>query len=150
MRLHASYVKEKRGFGESCFVRNDGNNAIRFHASCVEEKSGFGKSCFVRNDGVAAASNNFGFRSVNNYDEVSILHVTSRSSDVVGQGGGGGRGDELAPHSALSFSLGYLGLSDLLVVERVCKSLHSMVRGDSLLWRSVHGDTLAFEIIFVL
>ena len=31
-------------------------------------------------------------------------------------------------------------LSDLLVVERVCKSLHSTVRGDPLLWRSIHVD----------
>ncbi|KAG4999788.1 hypothetical protein AAZX31_08G098800 [Glycine max] len=116
------------------------NNAMRFHASCVEEKRGFGESCSVRNDGAAAASNNFGFGSVNNYDEVSGLPATSGSGDVVRRGGGGGGGDELAPHPALSFSLGYLGLSDLLVVERVCKSLHSTVRGDPLLWRSIHVD----------
>ena len=116
------------------------NNAMRFHASCVEEKRGFGESCSVRNDGAAAASSNFGFGSVNNYDEVSGLPATSGSGDVVRRGGGGGGGDELAPHPALSFSLGYLGLSDLLVVERVCKSLHSTVRGDPLLWRSIHVD----------
>ncbi|KAJ7945504.1 F-box protein SKIP14-like [Quillaja saponaria] len=49
-------------------------------------------------------------------------------------------GDEVVPHPALSFSLSYLGLRDLLVVESVCKSLHSTVRGDPLLWRSIHID----------
>jgi len=37
---------------------------MRLHASYVKEKRGFGESCFVRNDGVAATSNNFGFRTM--------------------------------------------------------------------------------------
>lgn len=43
-----------------------------------------------------------------------------------------------APHDAMLFALGYLGLKDLLVVERVCRSLRDAVRGDPLLWKSVH------------
>ena len=37
---------------------------MRLHASYVKEKRGFGESYFVRNDGVAATSNNFGFRTM--------------------------------------------------------------------------------------
>lgn len=44
------------------------------------------------------------------------------------------------PHEALAFSLSYLGVKDLLSVERVCRSLCSAVRGDPLLWRSIHID----------
>ncbi|KAI4304924.1 hypothetical protein MLD38_040381 [Melastoma candidum] len=41
-------------------------------------------------------------------------------------------------HYALYLSLGYLGLRDLLSVERVCKSVHSAVRTENALWRSLH------------
>ncbi|KAK6280434.1 hypothetical protein POUND7_020701 [Theobroma cacao] len=43
-----------------------------------------------------------------------------------------------APNDALFFALGYLGVKDLLAVERVCRSLRDAVRGDPLLWRSIH------------
>lgn len=45
-----------------------------------------------------------------------------------------------SPHEALLFTLSYLGLKDLLSVERVCSSLYSMVRSDPFLWRSIHID----------
>lgn len=45
-----------------------------------------------------------------------------------------------APHVALPFALSFLGVRDLLSVERVCRSLHSTVRSDPLLWRSTHID----------
>ncbi|KAK7319075.1 hypothetical protein RJT34_03788 [Clitoria ternatea] len=120
------------------------NNAMRFHA-CVEETRGFGE-CSMRQDGdasAAASSRNFGFRSVSDADVLGFVAASTCESGVVNGclGGDGGDGsDELAPHPALSFCLGYLGLSDLLVVERVCKSLHSTVRGDPLLWRSIRVD----------
>ncbi|KAK7359422.1 hypothetical protein VNO77_01382 [Canavalia gladiata] len=122
------------------------NNAMRFHA-CVEEKKESGESCSVREDG-AATSRNFGYRSACD-DHMFNLAVAGESGDTCvggdvvnrhGGGGGGGGGDELSPHPALSYALGYLGLSDLLLVETVCKSLHSTVRGDPLLWRSIHID----------
>ncbi|XP_060195524.1 F-box protein SKIP14-like [Lycium barbarum] len=50
--------------------------------------------------------------------------------DVVGGG----------PSDALLLALGYLRLRDLLAVEKVCKSLRDAVRGDPLLWRSIHID----------
>ncbi|KMT07550.1 hypothetical protein BVRB_6g151610 [Beta vulgaris subsp. vulgaris] len=45
-----------------------------------------------------------------------------------------------APHLALGFALAYLGVRDLLAVERVCKSFRFMVQNDPLLWRSIHID----------
>lgn len=42
------------------------------------------------------------------------------------------------PSDALLLALGYLGLKDLLVVERVCKPLHDAVIGDPLLWRNIN------------
>lgn len=44
------------------------------------------------------------------------------------------------PHDGLFYVLSYLGVDDLLAVERVCKSLRDAVRGDPLLWRSIHVD----------
>ncbi|CAL5368443.1 unnamed protein product [Camellia sinensis] len=53
---------------------------------------------------------------------------------------GDGDGDGGAPHDALFFALGYLGVKDLLSIERVCKSLCDAVQNDPLLWRSIHID----------
>ncbi|XP_071716031.1 F-box protein SKIP14-like [Rutidosis leptorrhynchoides] len=41
------------------------------------------------------------------------------------------------PHQAFVLALSYLGIKDLLVVERVCKSLCYTIRNDSLLWRNL-------------
>lgn len=49
-------------------------------------------------------------------------------------------GDGEAPHAGLVFALGFLGVRDLLSVDRVCKYLHSTVRSETLLWRSIHID----------
>ncbi|WOL00910.1 hypothetical protein Cni_G09623 [Canna indica] len=49
-------------------------------------------------------------------------------------------GDEGLPHEGLLFSLAYLGIRDLLSVERVCRSFRFAVQNDSLLWRSIHID----------
>ncbi|CAA2970078.1 F-box protein SKIP14-like [Olea europaea var. sylvestris] len=45
---------------------------------------------------------------------------------------------EEVPHEALGFALSYLGVKDLLSVERVCRSLCSAVQGDPLLWRTIN------------
>ncbi|GLT68051.1 hypothetical protein SLA2020_403140 [Shorea laevis] len=52
----------------------------------------------------------------------------------------GSHSDGGAPHGALVFALGYLGVRDLLAVETVCKSLRSTVQNDPLYWRSIHID----------
>lgn len=49
-------------------------------------------------------------------------------------------GDIGTPHDALCFALAYLGMKDLLSVERVCKSLRDCVRNDPLLWRNIQID----------
>lgn len=45
-----------------------------------------------------------------------------------------------APNEAMFFVLGYLGIQDLLSVEKVCTSLRDAVRTDSLLWKSILID----------
>lgn len=59
-----------------------------------------------------------------------FLNDIASCPDVVG-------GD---PHEAFVLALGYLGTRDLLVVERVCRSLCSTIRNDSLLWRNLLID----------
>ncbi|KAL7135017.1 hypothetical protein ABFS83_11G064900 [Erythranthe nasuta] len=44
------------------------------------------------------------------------------------------------PHEGLAFALSYLGVKDLLSVERVCRSLLYTVRGDPLFWMTIHID----------
>lgn len=44
------------------------------------------------------------------------------------------------PHEAFVLALSYLETRDLLLVERVCRSLCSTIRNDSLLWRNLHID----------
>ena len=89
-------------------------------------RGGFGSDCNV--DGILGLGNET--------PGVSGLQSEAcpKSNGICSVGDGG------APHGALNFALGYLGLRDLLVVETVCRSLHSTVRGDPLLWRSLHID----------
>ncbi|CAL0306385.1 unnamed protein product [Lupinus luteus] len=78
------------------------------------------------------------FQSVCDVDD--ILGFGCDFKDNMDDGENCPGGDEVAPHPALSFALSYMGLADLLAVERVCKSLHYAVRSDPLLWRSIHID----------
>ncbi|GMH31088.1 hypothetical protein Nepgr_032931 [Nepenthes gracilis] len=48
--------------------------------------------------------------------------------------------DSGVPHLAMAFSFAYLGVRDLLLVERVCKSWCYTVKNDPLLWKSIHID----------
>ncbi|KAJ9554516.1 hypothetical protein OSB04_018561 [Centaurea solstitialis] len=59
-----------------------------------------------------------------------FLNGIASCPDVVG-------GD---PHEAFVLALSYLGTRDLLVVERVCRSLCYTIRNDSLLWRNLLID----------
>ncbi|KAK7271139.1 hypothetical protein RJT34_26787 [Clitoria ternatea] len=77
-------------------------------------------------EGVVANGGNF--LSVSN----NAGYRVSSKIECVAQGG--------VPHDALFFVLGYLGVRDLLSVEWVCRSLRDAVRGDTLLWRTVHID----------
>lgn len=52
-----------------------------------------------------------------------------------------GRRNEGLPHEAFVFVLEHLNFQDLLSVEGVCRSLHSAVRCDFLLWTCLHLDS---------
>ncbi|KAE9619875.1 hypothetical protein Lal_00040137 [Lupinus albus] len=81
-------------------------------------------------DGGVVTDGNVGvFLNVSHSSEVK---ESQNRTEVDGADQGG------VPHDALYFVLGYLRVQDLLSVERVCRSLHDAVRGDPLLWRTVH------------
>ncbi|KAL1328553.1 hypothetical protein HN51_038384 [Arachis hypogaea] len=117
------------------------NNAMWFHTL---EPSGFGEcslrvgapSCNFASGSDCSMDDKLGFGS--DYEDVGIPSWSGGDTHM--DDGNFFGADELSPHPAMSFCLGYLGLSDLLVVERVCKSLRSTVRGDPLLWRRIHID----------
>lgn len=134
------------------------NNAMRFHGfpggnTGVEERnvlhgqSGPGESSSSRGDGAVSCNFDFGYACDDMHDMLGLgrefkdVAIASVSGDTTCMGDVSCLGgDDLAPHPALSFCLSYLGLPDLLVVEGVCKYLQSTVRGDPLLWRSIHID----------
>ncbi|CAH1429533.1 unnamed protein product [Lactuca virosa] len=59
-----------------------------------------------------------------------FVNISSSCPDVIGG----------EPHEAFVLALSYLQTRDLLLVERVCRSLCSTIRNDSLLWRNLHID----------
>ncbi|KAL9166338.1 hypothetical protein ABFS82_05G023100 [Erythranthe guttata] len=78
-----------------------------------------------------------GFRPACNRE--GILDFSDTSSELhFGEKVDVANESEAAPHEAMFFALRYLGVKDLLSVERVCRSLCSAVRGDPLLWMSIH------------
>lgn len=95
-------------------------------ASDASFPGGFGSACAVA-DILSFRDDNCGFSNQQN--------VESQHGNGICSAGDGGAHD-----GALMFALGYLGVRDLLVVESVCKSLYSTVRGDPFLWRSIHID----------
>lgn len=95
-------------------------------ASDASFPGGFGSACPVA-DILSFRDENCGFSNQQN--------VESQHGNVICSAGDGGGHD-----GALMFALGYLGVRDLLVVESVCRSLYSTVRGDPFLWRSIHID----------
>ncbi|PNY11714.1 F-box protein skip14-like [Trifolium pratense] len=132
------------------------NNAVRFHnfpsqggSVCIEEKisqgvSGFGEcsrrevgepSCSYGSGSSCDMDGVLGFRC--GYKDVAVASV---SGDTNMDDVNCSEEDERSPHPAIALSLAYLSLSDLLVVERVCKYLRNVVRDDTLLWKTVHVD----------
>ncbi|KAF7819464.1 F-box protein SKIP14-like [Senna tora] len=49
-------------------------------------------------------------------------------------------GESGSPHDAMLLVLDYLGVQDLLSVEQVCRSLRDCIKGNPLLWWSIHID----------
>ncbi|KAL6969323.1 hypothetical protein U1Q18_029040 [Sarracenia purpurea var. burkii] len=112
----------------------DKSNTSRQSDGCTHNKgrgnalsmSGFGSVPIVLD------SESFGNESTSTASQVvQECHVFAESCSDGGDG---------ARHAALPFALSFLGVRDLLSVDRVCRSLHSTVRSDPLLWRSIHID----------
>ncbi|RDX92001.1 F-box protein SKIP14, partial [Mucuna pruriens] len=88
----------------------------------------------VFDEGIVSDGSGGGFLSVSHGDyqvQSSEVEETQNCTKIECDAQGG------APHDALFFVLGYLGVKDLLSVERVCRSLCDAVRADPLLWRTV-------------
>ncbi|EOA24007.1 hypothetical protein CARUB_v10017220mg [Capsella rubella] len=133
------------------------NNAMQFQSSGFNYGSdGFGgafdgslfSACkfpesSVGNSGFGGAFDGDGschgaFVSASSVDEVLSLEDL-RSSEVVGSSDRCTNGGENANvHPAFGFCLYHLGVKDLLSVSMVCKSLHTTVCDDSLLWKHIH------------
>lgn len=121
-----------QAFPMNTWVDHKSNVASGFDA-CYEEKRG-GDATFHGDFGTTCGLNDiltFGNES---------MDKTIQHSEVLGAGNGVFSDGDGTADGALTFALGYLGVRDLLVVERVCKSLRSTVRGDPLLWRNIHID----------
>ncbi|KAF3431108.1 hypothetical protein FNV43_RR25838 [Rhamnella rubrinervis] len=127
------------------------NNAMRFQTfpvnTCVDHKSNVASgfdACYEEKRGVDASVHG-DFESTCDLNDIltfgnESINKTIQSGEEFGVGNGVCSDGGGAPNGALPFALGYLGVRDLLAVERVCKSLRSTVRGDPLLWRSIHID----------
>ncbi|CAH2045441.1 unnamed protein product [Thlaspi arvense] len=114
------------------------NNAMRFQE--------YPESC-VYNNGSGSlhdGSCHGAFISASSVDKVLSVEdarnnggeVGESSSDRCINGDGGGENGNV--HPAFGFCLYHLGVKDLLSVSMVCKSLHTIVRDDSLLWKHIH------------
>ncbi|CAN8266468.1 unnamed protein product [Cochlearia groenlandica] len=112
------------------------NNAMRFQE--------FPESSVYNN--VSASLHGFGGA----FDGDGSCHVVSASSvdevlslkDLRNGAGSSDRCTNLeengSVHPAFGFCLYHLGVKDLLSVGMACKSLHTIVRDDSLLWKHIH------------
>ncbi|KAK0575009.1 hypothetical protein LWI29_032545 [Acer saccharum] len=136
-----------RGFDHKSNVASGSGGCFQ-EKEVVEEASGHGGVGSVCNmdDILSLPNGNVGVGSVCNMDDILSLPngnvgvgdqrsegLQERTEICCDREGGG-------PHAALSFALAYLGVHDLLVVEKVCRSLCNTVRSDPLLWRSIHID----------
>lgn len=85
---------------------------------------------FAEQDAIRVTSNFLSEENPSNF----LPEERGGSAESVSDGDGG------APHDALLFSLGYLGVQDLLSAERACRSFREAVQQDALLWRTIHID----------
>ncbi|XVF85168.1 hypothetical protein PTKIN_Ptkin17bG0096600 [Pterospermum kingtungense] len=153
---YGCYVGDDVGTGDGSYQLFAGlnfiwNNAMRFQTfsgsmefECKGSVSGGFGGCSRAEEGgdvfcgagVGAACSIEGILCSRNEDTVSVHHEYEEFLDCELSSDGG----QGAPHEALSLALGYLGVRDLFVVEKVCTSLRSTVQNDPLLWRSIHVD----------
>ncbi|KAF8390590.1 hypothetical protein HHK36_025117 [Tetracentron sinense] len=133
-------------------VVDKSNPAGRFNG-CVEEQElgnglhdgGFVSVCNVKEfesfgdeDTLVAGSLTKEFwGGTGSYSDGDRGSAGSRTMELWEGTGSCSNGEGGAPHEAFLFALGYLGVQDLLSVERVCRSLCSAVQSDLLLWKSI-------------
>lgn len=114
------------------------NGAMRIHQDVGVQK--IGENSYVSEIDIGEGlHNSFGCMDVEMKDIINSSYWVFRDED---QSGMNDRcdGDGGAPSDALYLALSYLGLRDLLSIERVCKALRDVVRSDPLLWRNIHVD----------
>ncbi|XP_047957369.1 F-box protein SKIP14-like isoform X2 [Salvia hispanica] len=80
--------------------------------------------------------------TLSTYENIGFNNGSASCSNEMGSGREveGASEFEGAPHEAFNYVLSYLGVKDLLSVERTCSYLSSAVRGDPLFWRTIHID----------
>ncbi|PWA96405.1 F-box domain, cyclin-like protein [Artemisia annua] len=112
------------------------NHAMKFQSFPSNEAPDIkGGSGFMVDDSMTG----FQFRDVMQDDIMGFdygstsAHVTTSEDHSPSAAGGD-------PHEAFFLALSYLETKDLLLVERVSRSLCSTIHNDSLLWRSIHID----------
>lgn len=134
-------------FAELNFILSNAMRCQAFPASAeVDDKcnvaDGFGWSSVEEDRAGASCLADFGSGSAEN-STPSIGNgswgVESGQSEVSGEGNGiFSNEDGGAPHGGLLFALGHMGVRNLLVLESVCRSLQSQIRGDPFLWTTIH------------
>uniref|UniRef100_A0A1J3H7R8 F-box protein SKIP14 n=1 Tax=Noccaea caerulescens TaxID=107243 RepID=A0A1J3H7R8_NOCCA len=139
---YSQYGRDEIGIGDGNHQLFAGlsfiwNNAMRFQefpeSSCVYN-SNVSESLDRGFDGDGSCHG--AFVSANSVDEVLKPEEPRNGGEVVGSSCDGG---EIANvHPAFGFCLYHLGVKDLLSVSMVCKSLHTTVCDDSLLWKHIH------------
>ncbi|KAH6823243.1 hypothetical protein C2S53_018892, partial [Perilla frutescens var. hirtella] len=95
-----------------------------------------------RDAGIGLAPYDVGFRPACNVGDVGFCNESASCNLDMGSSSEveGASEFEGAPHEAFTYVLSYLGVKDLLSVERVCSSLASAVQGDPLYWKTIHID----------
>ncbi|KAL1189685.1 F-box protein SKIP14 [Cardamine amara subsp. amara] len=134
------------GFGGGEFNGDGSCHGPFVSASSVDEVFNGDGSChgaFISASSVNEAFDGDGsyhgaFISASSVDEVLSIE-DARNGEVAGSSDRCNNGGEIANvHPAFSFCLYHLGVKDLLSVSMVCKSLHTTVCDDSLLWKHIH------------
>ncbi|KAF8096398.1 hypothetical protein N665_0309s0024 [Sinapis alba] len=144
--LEVDYGRDESGIGDGnrhqlfaglSFIWNNAMRFQEFPESNVYG-NGYGYGFGEAFDG--AASCHGAFVSASSVDEVFSLEDGRNGGEVAESSGRctNDGGEDANVHPAFGFCLYQLGVKDLLSVSMVCKSLHTSVCDDSLLWKHIH------------
>lgn len=122
-----------QGSGEAGFPRQLEESNDRWQESAAKNRDDTGNIL------VQAALGDLSLKTSAYYDSCQISQ--GETETVLGSMEGCSDGKlQREPHFGLFLSLSYLGLQDLMSVEKVCKSLQHAVKNDPLLWQSIHVE----------